>query len=355
MLLSYAGARMSGSTRTSGVNHDRRAEDGRPGRTGHRRPVGLLHESGRLESGLCQTTTGSRSPPTTGGGSACRARLTTCRRAGPNSAYPQQAHLDFRVPDVAAATDAGSRAGRDPVARERQLEHPGDPAGHPFDLCLKADDPKTTLMGVMLDCPDVKELSTFYVQLLGKPITYEGEGMAMIGQEGDSAGHVPAGRGLSFGKPVTEAGAELSRGVGILRYYAQQALDPDGETYPGPSPAGLLLARRRPRGVAGLITPWNFPVAIPLWKAAPALAFGNAVLLKPSPDATGLRPAPGRAAGPGPARRPVPGGARRGRDRQGAAGGGRLRLVHRLGGGGPPGRRWPRPGGASPARPRWAG
>jgi aldehyde dehydrogenase (NAD+) len=88
------------------------------------------------------------------------------------------------------------------------------------------------------------------------------------------------------GKPVTEAGAEVARGVGILRYYAQQALDPDGETYPGPGPAGLLLARRRPRGVAGLITPWNFPVAIPLWKAAPALAFGNAVVLKPSPDAT---------------------------------------------------------------------
>jgi len=90
------------------------------------------------------------------------------------------------------------------------------------------------------------------------------------------------------GKPVSEAGAEVARGVGILRYYAQQALDPDGETYPGPGPAALPLARRRPRGVAGLITPWNFPVAIPLWKAAPALAFGNAVLLKPSPDATGL-------------------------------------------------------------------
>jgi alpha-ketoglutaric semialdehyde dehydrogenase len=90
------------------------------------------------------------------------------------------------------------------------------------------------------------------------------------------------------GKPVAEAGAEVTRGVGILRYYAQQALDPDGETYPGPGPAGLLLARRRPRGVAGLITPWNFPVAIPLWKAAPALAYGNAVLLKPSPEATGL-------------------------------------------------------------------
>jgi acyl-CoA reductase-like NAD-dependent aldehyde dehydrogenase len=90
------------------------------------------------------------------------------------------------------------------------------------------------------------------------------------------------------GKPVTEAAAETARGVGILRYYAQQALDPDGETYPGPGPAALLLARRRPRGVAGLITPWNFPVAIPLWKAAPALAFGNAVLLKPSPEATAV-------------------------------------------------------------------
>jgi aldehyde dehydrogenase (NAD+) len=45
------------------------------------------------------------------------------------------------------------------------------------------------------------------------------------------------------------------------------------------------MGRRRPRGVAGLITPWNFPVAIPLWKAAPALAYGNAVVLKPASDA----------------------------------------------------------------------
>jgi alpha-ketoglutaric semialdehyde dehydrogenase len=100
------------------------------------------------------------------------------------------------------------------------------------------------------------------------------------------------------GKPVTEAAAETARGVGILRYYAQQALDPDGETYPGPDPAALLLARRRPRGVAGLVTPWNFPVAIPLWKAAPALAFGNAVLLKPSPEATAVALRLGELLGP---------------------------------------------------------
>jgi len=48
---------------------------------------------------------------------------------------------------------------------------------------------------------------------------------------------------------------------------------------------GLLYTRQRARGVAGLVTPWNFPVAIPLWKAAPAIAHGNAVLLKPSPFA----------------------------------------------------------------------
>jgi aldehyde dehydrogenase (NAD+) len=90
------------------------------------------------------------------------------------------------------------------------------------------------------------------------------------------------------GKPRGEAAGEAQRAVGIVRYYAQQVLDPDGETYPGPNPATLLLSRRRPRGVAGLITPWNFPVAIPLWKAAPALAFGNAVVLKPAPEATAL-------------------------------------------------------------------
>jgi aldehyde dehydrogenase (NAD+) len=107
---------------------------------------------------------------------------------------------------------------------------------------------------------------------------------ALAGAAGEVTGLVVR----EVGKPVVEAGAEVARGVGILRYYAQQALDPDGETYPGPGPAALLLARRRPRGVAGLITPWNFPVAIPLWKAAPALAFGNAVVLKPSPDATAV-------------------------------------------------------------------
>ena len=88
------------------------------------------------------------------------------------------------------------------------------------------------------------------------------------------------------GKPVAEMVGEVARGVSILRYYSQASLDPDGDSLPAGNPDGLLIARRRPHGVAGLITPWNFPVAIPLWKAAPALAYGNAVLLKPAPAAT---------------------------------------------------------------------
>jgi aldehyde dehydrogenase (NAD+) len=88
------------------------------------------------------------------------------------------------------------------------------------------------------------------------------------------------------GKPLAEAKAEIARSVAILRYYAQQPFDPMGSVH-SPSGAGLLFTLRRPRGLAGLITPWNFPFAIPLWKAAPALAYGNAVLLKPAEPATG--------------------------------------------------------------------
>ena len=96
------------------------------------------------------------------------------------------------------------------------------------------------------------------------------------------------------GKPLTEAVMEHGRAVRILRYQAQSAMDPDGDTYPAAPPADprtLLFSRRRPRGVAGLITPWNFPFAIPLWKAAPALAYGNTVVLKPASRRDRLRAA----------------------------------------------------------------
>ncbi|WP_172381906.1 aldehyde dehydrogenase family protein [Streptomyces sp. MNP-20] len=88
------------------------------------------------------------------------------------------------------------------------------------------------------------------------------------------------------GKPLTEARAEVARTAAIWRYYAEAPYAAEGSVHGPGSGAGLLLTRRRPHGVAGLVTPWNFPFAIPSWKAAPALATGNAVVLKPAPEAT---------------------------------------------------------------------
>jgi len=103
----------------------------------------------------------------------------------PDPAHPQQAHLDLRVPDLEAGTARALKLGATMLRRNEMWHTLADPAGHPFDLCLNPDDPRTTLMGVMLDCPDAKELSAFYSELLGKPITYEGEGAAMIGNDGE--------------------------------------------------------------------------------------------------------------------------------------------------------------------------
>lgn len=102
----------------------------------------------------------------------------------PDPARPQRAHLDLRVPDLAAATARAVELGATPLRRNERWHTLADPAGHPFDLCVNADDPRTTLMGVMLDCPDATALSRFYAELLGKPVTYEADGMAMIGADG---------------------------------------------------------------------------------------------------------------------------------------------------------------------------
>ena len=84
------------------------------------------------------------------------------------------------------------------------------------------------------------------------------------------------------GKTLAESKGEVARGVSLLRYYAGEALQPTGEVYGSASPSTFLFAERVPLGPVALITPWNFPVAIPTWKAAPALAFGNTVVLKPA-------------------------------------------------------------------------
>jgi len=84
------------------------------------------------------------------------------------------------------------------------------------------------------------------------------------------------------GKTLAESKGEVGRGVSLLRYYGGEATQPTGEIYPSVSPSTFLFAERVPLGAVALITPWNFPVAIPTWKVAPALVFGNTVVLKPA-------------------------------------------------------------------------
>jgi aldehyde dehydrogenase (NAD+) len=84
------------------------------------------------------------------------------------------------------------------------------------------------------------------------------------------------------GKTLGESKGEVLRGAAILRYFAGETTQPTGDVFGSASPSTFLYSERVPLGVVALITPWNFPVAIPVWKVAPALAFGNTVVLKPA-------------------------------------------------------------------------
>jgi alpha-ketoglutaric semialdehyde dehydrogenase len=83
-----------------------------------------------------------------------------------------------------------------------------------------------------------------------------------------------------MGKPLREARMEAMRAAAILRFAAGEAWRPIGEVYEPSVADQRLYTVRRPLGVVGLITPWNFPIAIPVWKLAPALIYGNTVVLK---------------------------------------------------------------------------
>ena len=93
-----------------------------------------------------------------------------------------------------------------------------------------------------------------------------------------------------MGKPLREARGETLRAAQILRYSASEAYRPVGEHFEQSLTGNPVSTRRRPVGVVGLITPWNFPIAIPVWKLAPALMYGNTVVLKLAYEAplTGL-------------------------------------------------------------------
>ncbi|MEF7613785.1 aldehyde dehydrogenase family protein [Aquincola sp. MAHUQ-54] len=84
------------------------------------------------------------------------------------------------------------------------------------------------------------------------------------------------------GKTLPEAIGEVARAGNIFKFFAGEALRVGGDVVPSVRPGVGVEVTREPVGVVGLITPWNFPIAIPAWKIAPALAFGNTVVLKPA-------------------------------------------------------------------------
>jgi len=94
----------------------------------------------------------------------------------------------------------------------------------------------------------------------------------------------PLGRLLSReeGKTLAEGVGEVTRAGRIFKFFAGEALRRTGVTVDSTRPGVEAATYREPIGVFGLITPWNFPIAIPAWKSAPALCFGNTVVMKPA-------------------------------------------------------------------------
>jgi aldehyde dehydrogenase (NAD+) len=84
------------------------------------------------------------------------------------------------------------------------------------------------------------------------------------------------------GKPLANGVAETVRAGQIFKFFAQEALRLEGVSLASVRPGVEVTISREPLGVVGLICPWNFPIAIPAWKMAPALAFGNCVVFKPA-------------------------------------------------------------------------
>ncbi|HWP58663.1 MAG TPA: aldehyde dehydrogenase family protein [Candidatus Acidoferrales bacterium] len=84
------------------------------------------------------------------------------------------------------------------------------------------------------------------------------------------------------GKVLKEAKGEVLKGISLLEFYAGEGFRMHGKTLPSEARDTFAYTIRRPLGVVGLIAPWNFPWAIPVWKSAPALVAGNAVVFKPA-------------------------------------------------------------------------
>jgi aldehyde dehydrogenase (NAD+) len=107
------------------------------------------------------------------------------------------------------------------------------------------------------------------VSALGRLLTERADGIAVL-------------LAAEVGKPIAEARAEVTRAAQICGYLGGVGYELGGVVRRSGDPAVTIVARQVPVGVAGIITPWNFPIAIPAWKIVPALVSGCSVLWKPA-------------------------------------------------------------------------
>ena len=84
------------------------------------------------------------------------------------------------------------------------------------------------------------------------------------------------------GKTIAESRGEIQRAINVIEFFAGEARRITGETIPSELPNNFCYTLKQPVGPVGIITPWNFPIAIPIWKIAPALVAGNTVVFKPA-------------------------------------------------------------------------
>ncbi|MEV4615463.1 aldehyde dehydrogenase family protein [Kitasatospora sp. NPDC049258] len=154
-----------------------------------------------------------------------------------------------------------------------------------------------------LNPADLSDVIGEFTESDTKDVTAAVDAAAAAQQEWDAAGPIDRAKVLSAaarligersetfaeaitreqGKRLSEGRGEVARSLAILDFTIGEARRINGVTTPAEEPRTLAMTFRRPLGIVGLITPWNFPVAIPMWKVAPALLAGCTAVLKPSP------------------------------------------------------------------------
>ncbi|MBV8959584.1 MAG: aldehyde dehydrogenase family protein [Actinobacteria bacterium] len=124
-----------------------------------------------------------------------------------------------------------------------------------------------------------------YAEWAATPMPARGDVIRRVGglleREKDSLSQLMT---REMGKTLKEARGDVQEGIDFAYFMAGQSRAPVGDTIPSELPRKFSLTMRHPIGIVGLITPWNFPIAIPTWKMWPALLAGNCVVLKAAED-----------------------------------------------------------------------